>query len=281
MSRRLEAHLVAALALGRRRLAADYGVDEFGFDAELTDEVLLPLLRPLYRTWFRVEVRGIENIPASGPALVVSNHSGALPLDVLMTQVAVHDEHPAHRHLRPLGADLVFSLPFVSQLARAGGATLAATADAERLLRAGHLTGVWPEGFAGIGKPFSDRYRLQRFGRGGFVSSALRTGAPVIPCAVVGAEEAYPIVADLPALARVLGLPYLPVTPTWPLLGPLGAVPLPSRWLIEFGEPVQSQDSGPAAAEDPLVVFDLADRVREGIQAAVYALLLERSASAP
>ena len=127
-----------------------------------------------------------------------------------MTTVAVHDEHPEHRFLRMLGADLVFQTAARRPLARRTGATLATNADAERLLREGHLVGVWPEGFKGIGKPFSERYKLQRFGRGGFVSAALRTGTPIVPCSIVGAEEIYPIVGDVPALARLLGLPYVP-----------------------------------------------------------------------
>ncbi len=271
-----EAALADALAFLRRRLTGDYAVDDFGFDADLTDNVVLPLLRPLYRTWFRVEATGLHNVPEQGGALVVANHSGTIPLDALMTSVALHDDHPAHRHLRMLGADLMFRLPVVGQLSRKHGTTLACNADAERLLMADELVGVWPEGFKGIGKPFADRYKLQRFGRGGFVSAALRTGRPIIPCSIVGAEETYPKIADVPALARLLGLPYFPVTPTFPLLGPLGAVPLPSKWLIEFGEPVPTTELGPEAADDPMLVFNLADQVRETIQHTLYRLLGRR-----
>jgi 1-acyl-sn-glycerol-3-phosphate acyltransferase len=271
-----EAALADALAFLRRRLTGDYAVDEFGFDTELTDNVVLPLLRPLYRTWFRVETTGLHHVPDEGGALVVANHSGTIPLDALMTSVALHDDHPAHRHLRMLGADLVFRLPVVGQLSRKHGSTLACNADAERLLADGELVGVWPEGFKGIGKPFADRYKLQRFGRGGFVSAALRTGKPIIPCSIVGAEETYPKIADIPALARLLNIPYFPVTPTFPLLGPLGAVPLPSKWLIEFGEPISTAELGPDAADDPMLVFNLADQVRETIQLTLYRLLGRR-----
>jgi 1-acyl-sn-glycerol-3-phosphate acyltransferase len=215
-------------------------------------------------------------VPAEGGALIVANHSGTLPLDALMTAVALHDDHPAHRHLRLLGADLVFRLPVVGQLGRKGGSTLACTADAERLLTRDELVAVWPEGFKGIGKRFADRYKLQRFGRGGFVTAALRTGRPIVPCSIVGAEETYPMLGDIAPLARLLDLPYFPVTPTFPLLGPLGAVPLPSKWLIEFGEPVATDELGPDAAEDPMLVFDLADRVRETIQHTLYRLLARR-----
>jgi 1-acyl-sn-glycerol-3-phosphate acyltransferase len=264
------------LAFLRRRLTGDFTVDDFGFDPELTDAVLFALMRPLYRRWFRVEVRGIENIPDEGGALIVANHSGAVAFDALMTQLAVHDEHPRHRHLRMLGADLVFSTPFLGEIARKAGATLASNVDAERLLSSGEVVGVWPEGFKGIGKPFSERYKLQRFGRGGFVSAALKTGAPIVPCAIVGAEETYPIIGDMPAVARLLGLPYAPITPTWPLLGLLGLVPLPSKWLIEFGAPVSTDEQGEAAAEDPMLVFDLTDRIRQTIQQTLYSLLIQR-----
>jgi 1-acyl-sn-glycerol-3-phosphate acyltransferase len=268
-------HRIADLAgFLRRRVTGDYPVDEFGFDQELTDRVLLPLLRPLYQHWFRVEVTGAEHLPLTGGALVVCNHAGTLPLDAVMTAVAVHDTHPRHRHLRMLGADLVFQVPLLGALARRSGQTLACHPDAERLLNAGELVGVWPEGFKGIGKPFRDRYKLQRFGRGGFVAAAMRSGVPIIPCAIVGAEEIYPKIADLRPVARLLGLPYFPITPLFPLLGPLGAIPLPSKWHIEFGTPLHPD---PAAAEDdPMFVFNTTDQIRETIQQTLHKLLAQR-----
>ncbi len=272
-----ERKIAATLAFVRRRLTGDIEVDEFGFDQELTEQVLLAALRPLYEHYFRVEVRGLENVPSEGGALVVANHSGTIPVDSVMTQIALLDHHPARRHLRMLGADLVFQVPVVGELARKTGTTLACSADAERLLDNGELVGVWPEGFKGIGKPFSERYKLQRFGRGGFVSAALRSEAPIIPCSIVGAEEIYPIIGNMKTLARLLGLPYVPVTPTFPLLGPLGAIPLPSKWIIEFGEPIETADlGGAAAAEDPMLVFNLTDQVRETIQSTLYTLLMQR-----
>jgi 1-acyl-sn-glycerol-3-phosphate acyltransferase len=264
------------LSFLRRRVTGDYEVDEFGYDAELTDQVLMSLLRPVFDTYFRVEVKGIENIPAEGGALVVSNHSGTLPIDGLMAQVAVHDHHPAGRHLRLLAADLVFMLPVVNELARKAGHTLACAEDAQTLLGRGEVVGVMPEGFKGLGKPFSDRYKLQRFGRGGFVATALKTRVPIIPCSVVGAEEIYPMVGNSRTLARLLGFPYFPLTPTFPWLGPLGLVPLPTKWTIQFGEPIPT-DSYPAeAAEDPMLVFNLTDQVRETIQHTLYKLLVQR-----
>jgi 1-acyl-sn-glycerol-3-phosphate acyltransferase len=272
-----ERKLAGALAFLRRRLTGDYEVDDFGFDPDLTDHVLLPPLRPLYDKWFRVETRGLDNVPDSGGALLVANHSGTVPIDALMMSLSLLDHHPAHRHVRLLGADLVFTLPIVAPLARKGGNTLACNADAERLLSGGELVGVFPEGFKGIGKPFSERYKLQRFGRGGFVSAALRTGTPIIPVSIVGAEEIYPMIGNAKTLARLLGVPYLPVTPFFPWLGLAGAVPLPSKWIIEFGEPIETAPlGGTAAAEDPMLVFNLTDQVRETIQSTLYSLLMQR-----
>ena len=267
--------VASGLSFLRRRLSGAYHVDEFGFDAELTDGITLPLLRILQRDWFRTEIIGAKHIPADGGGLIVGNHSGTVALDATMLAVACHDESEGHRHMRLLGADFVFKMPVVSELARKAGVTLACTPDAERLLSSGELVGVFPEGFKGVGTPFRDRYKLQRFGRGGFVSAALRTGVPIIPAAIVGAEEIYPLIGNIKPLARVLGTPYFPVTPTFPWLGPLGLIPLPSKWLIEFGEPIPTEGMTDQA-DDPMVVFNLADQVRETIQAMLHALLERR-----
>ncbi|MEV5553914.1 lysophospholipid acyltransferase family protein [Nonomuraea wenchangensis] len=271
--------LAELLAFLRRRLDGDYEVDEFGYDPELTDKIFLELVRPLYNHWFRVETVELHNVPEEGGALVVANHSGTLPLDALMLQVAMHDD--VHRPLRLLGADLVYQLPLLSHLARKTGHTLACREDADRLLRKGELVGVFPEGFKGVGKPFSERYKLQRFGRGGFVASAIRAGVPILPTAIVGAEEIYPKIGDVKSLARLLGLPYVPITPFFPLLGPLGLVPLPSKWMIEFGEPIRTDHYEPEAADDPMVVFNVTDHVREVIQQMLNELRLRRGHAFP
>lgn len=259
-----------------KRLTGDYSVDEFGFDPQFNNALVLPLLRFFFQNWFRVEVSGIENLPKNGAGLLVANHAGTLPFDGLMLSVAVHDHHPNHRDLRLLAADMVFDMPMMGPIARKAGHTMASTVDAHRLLVGGELTAVFPEGYKGLGKPFKDRYKLQRFGRGGFVSAALRTKAPIIPCSIVGSEEIYPMIADVKLLARVLGLPYFPITPLFPLAGPAGLVPLPSKWHITFGEPIETADYDESAADDPMVTFDLTDQVRETIQQTLYQLLTKR-----
>lgn len=268
--------VVDLTAFARRRLAGDYEIDEFGYDEDFTRTLLLPPLRWVFHKYFRVETIGVENLPVDTGALLVANHSGTIAVDAVMTAVAVQEKHPAHRPLRMLGADFVFDTPILGPLARKAGNTLACHADAERLLADGELVAVFPEGFKGVGKPFSQRYKLQRFGRGGFVSAALAAQVPIIPVSIVGAEEIYPLIGNIKPLARMLGLPYFPVTPTFPLLGPLGAIPLPSKWLIEFGEPIDTAAYGRAAADDPMIVFNLTDQVRETIQQTLYRLLLRR-----
>jgi 1-acyl-sn-glycerol-3-phosphate acyltransferase len=272
----LAQNIAAVAEFVRKRMTGDYTVDEFGFDSHLNNAIFLPLLRVFFKSWFRVEVSGVENLPLTGAALVVANHAGVLPFDGLMASVAVHDEHPAHRDLRLLAADMVFDIPFIGQAARKAGHTMACTSDAHRLLAAGELTAVFPEGYKGLGKPFRDRYKLQRFGRGGFVAAALRAKAPIVPCSIVGSEEIYPMIADVKLLARLFGLPYFPVTPLFPLAGPAGLIPLPSKWHIQFGEPIPTDEYDESAADDPMVTFELTDQVRETIQQTLYQLLANR-----
>lgn len=259
-----------------RRLSGDYPVDDFGYDAELAREVLLPLAKPLYENYFRVRTYGIERIPSTGPAILVGNHSGTIPLDAVMVQYAVANEHPQRRTVRNMAANLAFQMPFMGPLARKTGNAVAHDDDAQELLRRGEILGVFPEGYKGVGKGWRERYKLQRFGRGGFVELALRMRVPVIPVAIVGAEEAYPMIANAKWLAKLLGFPYFPITPTWPLLGPLGAIPLPSRWAIEFGEPIPMDDYPDDAADDAMLVFDLSDRIRDTIQQMLYRNLSKR-----
>ncbi len=267
--------LAGAIELAARELDG-HEADQFGFDPEFNGRVVIPVARFFYQQWFQVRLQGTANVPGTGAALVVANHSGTLPFDAIMLQAGLHDEHPAHRNLRLLGADLVYEIPVLGAVASRAGHTRACPASAHTLLRSGELVGVFPEGFKGIGKPFADRYQLQRFGRGGFAVTAIRAGVPIVPCAIVGAEEIYPMVGNAKPLAQMLGLPYFPITPLFPWLGPLGAVPLPSRWIIEFCPPVPTDGYPPGSENDPAVIADLSGRVRGTIQRKLDDLLVER-----
>ncbi len=262
-----------------RRLTGEYSEDEWGFDEDFA-EAIFPLFEFLYETWWRVGVSGVRNVPSHGRALLVANHGGSIfPFDATMMTMAVMREHPLPRWPRFMVLDWAFVMPFVSSFMRRGGGVPASPHNASRLLGQDELVMVFPEGAKGTGKPFSERYRLQRFGRGGFVEVALRTGAPIVPVAVVGAEEIYPKLGDSELLARAIGAPYFPLTPTFPWLGPLGLLPLPSRWRIEFCEPIEVAGHGPDAAEDRRLVFDISEQVRETIQSAVYENLVRRGPS--
>ena len=257
------------------RMDGDYAEDEWGFDEEFT-ELVEPFFAFLYETWWRVKVEGAERVPAHGRALLTANHAGILPWDATMISVALVREHPLPRNPRFLVLNWAFDLPWVSSGMRKVGGVVASPFNAMRLLEQDHLVAVFPEGVKGTGKPYSERYRLQRFGRGGFVEIALRTGAPIVPVAVVGSEEIYPKLADLPWVARLIGAPYFPVTPTFPLLGPLGVIPLPSKWRIEFLDPIETASYGPDGADDRALVLELSERVRDQIQQALYANLVKR-----
>jgi len=261
-----------------RRLAGNYHEDEWGFDEEFTESVF-PLLELMYDRWWRVEAEGVRNVPAHGRALLVANHAGILPWDATMMSVAMLREHPLPRYTRFLVLNWAFELPYVGSTIRKVGGVPASPYNAMRLLEQEQLVAVFPEGVKGTSKDFRDRYRLQRFGRGGFVELALRTRSPIIPVAVVGSEEIYPKIGELPWLAKLTGAPFVPVTPTFPLLGPLGAVPLPSKWRIEFCDPIDTSEYGPDAAEDRALVFELSERVRDTIQQTLYANLVKRGSA--
>ena len=264
------------LEFARRRLTGDYEIDDFGFDAELVEKFWAPLFRPLGKYYWRVDWKGVSNVPSRGAALLVSNHAGTVPLDALVMKFGVLEEHPAHRHVHLLAADLAFRTPFIGPMARKMGNTLASSEDAERLLRGGELVGVFPEGYKGVGKGWKERYRLQRFGRGGFIELALKSRVPIVPVSIVGSEETYPMIADVKLLARLFGAPYFPVTPFFPLLGPLGLLPLPSKWIVEFGEPISLDEYETDAWMDTMLVFDLTDRIRDSIQQMLYRNLMSR-----
>lgn len=249
-------------------------VDDFGFDP-VYEQKARGLLEFLYTRYFRVETSGIERVPARGRCLLVANHSGTLPLDGVMLRTAVKLEHPSPRDVRWLTEDFINHMPYLGSTMNRLGAVRACQENAQRLLAKEQLVAVFPEGVKGIGKLFSERYRLQRFGRGGFIKLCLRTGTPIVPVAIVGAEETNPLLFRVEALAKALGLPYLPVTPTFPALGPLGLLPAPTKWQIIFGEPIDFTSHGRDAAEDELLVGKLTERVRATIQG-----MVDRAASA-
>jgi 1-acyl-sn-glycerol-3-phosphate acyltransferase len=262
--------------LSGRVRRGETSVDDFGFDREWTEKTLLPLASWLHRHWWRVRTLGVENVPAEGRALLVANHAGVIPYDGAMVRTSLLLEHPQPRHARALVLTGLFSMPGASWLVRRTGNTLGHNDDARRLLERDELVLVFPEGAKGTGKPYSERYRLRRFGRGGFVEMALATGSPIVPISIVGSEELHPNLFEIPVLAKLLGLPYAPVTPTFPWLGPAGLIPLPSSWIIEFHEPIEVGTADPEAAADAGRVLAIADQVRDVIQAGVYRNLQRR-----
>lgn len=249
--------------------------DDFGFDPEFTDR-LQGIALWFYRKYWRVETEGVLNVPASGRALLVANHAGIVPYDGAMIRTAIVAEHPAPRHARMLVVDWAFAMPYTNRLLTRTGNVLAHPENATTLLERDELVGVFPEGVMGAAKQYRDRYRVRRLGRGGFVQVALRTGAPIIPVAVVGSEELHPVLADVRPLARLLGLPAVPLTPTFPWLGLAGLIPLPSKWFIAFGKPIEVARYGPEAADDPRLVLELSERVRRWIQHTVNGLRSRR-----
>ncbi len=249
--------------------------DEFGYDPKFT-ETIRPFLEFMYSVWWRVETTGIERVPGSGPTLVVANHSGVLPWDGPMINVALRHEHPARRHCRMLALDMFALLPFLAPLLAKTGAIRANPENAIRILERGELVGVFPEGVKGVGKPFKSRYKLARFGRGGFVRIALKTGGTIVPTAVVGAEEIHPNLAQADFIGRPFGLPYFPLTPTFPWLGLFGAIPFPTKWSIDFGEPLDLSRYPKEAADDPILVNRLSEQVRQDIQRIIDGRLARR-----
>ena len=271
--------IAGSLQLIARRLRGEYDEDGWGFDEEFA-EAVFPAFEFLDQVWWRVEATGAANVPAHGRALLVANHAGSLfPFDASMITMAMMKEHALPRWPRFLVLDWAFVLPYLSTFIRRVGGVPASSENALRMLQEDKLVSVFPEGVKGTGKPFSERYRLQRFGRGGFVEVALRAQAPIVPVAVVGSEEIYPKIAESRALARATGAPFFPLTPTFPWLGVAGLVPLPSRWRIEFCEPIDLGEHGPDAADDRRVVFDVSEQVRETIQQKVYENLAQRGST--
>jgi 1-acyl-sn-glycerol-3-phosphate acyltransferase len=247
--------------------------------SELVEEVFdRTLVEFFYRYWFRAEVEGVENVPSSGGALLVSNHSGALPPDAAVIARAIREEHPDPRPLNITVEHFFKGYPLFSMLIPKIGCVAAHPANVHRLLYdEEQLVLVFPEGRKGTEKPFHQRYRLRRFGRGGFVTAAIRARAKLVPVCVVGAEEAAPIFAQVGALQKLTGLIYFPITPTFPWLGPLGMLGyLPAKFKIRFLEPIDTAELGAGAEDDKALVQTISQEVRARIQENVHEMVAAR-----
>lgn len=260
----------------QRRRKGEYEIDEYGLDEELFFTVR-PLVSLIYNYWFRVRATGVENVPEDGRALLVCNHSGVVPFDGAMVTEAIWSQHPSPRFIRWLFLKWFVSFPYISPVMNKLGAVLACPQNGERLLKEDRLVGVFPEGIKGIGKKFRDRYKLARFGRGGFIKICLKTRSTIVPVSVVGAEEIYPALTYAEFISKPLGLPYLPITPTFPWLGLLGLIPLPTRWHIHFGSPLRFKPGAETRADDYLVVSLLTAKVRSAIQDQIDESLRQRT----
>lgn len=265
-----------AVGLIQRRMRGEYSTDDFGMDEELV-EVVRPFSTFMYRTYWRASSSGLENVPAEGPALLLANHGGVLPWDSMMIATAVLEEHSSPRLVRSLYPTAFRALPGVTSALATFGQVPDTPENIERLLADGQLVCSFPEGVGALGKLFKSRYKLQRFRRNGSVGYAIKASAPIVPVAVVGAEETYPMLADAGPLAQMLRLPFFPLTPLFPWLGPIGLLPLPSRWSLAYGEPIDTSAYGPEAAENPQVLNQLANQVREQLQALLDAQVAART----
>jgi len=248
---------------GMRSLPAD--VDDFGMDAGALESAR-PWLDALYTRWWRVELANAERVPRGGPSLFVSNHSGLLPWDGLMICHALHRSGTLRERPRFLVADWLLKLPFAQPVLTRLGGVRACRENAERLLRSGRSVVAFPEGAKGAAKVFRQRYRVQRFGRGGVVRTAIAARVPLVPIAVIGAEEVHPVLFKIETAARAIGLPFVPVTPTFPALGPLGLLPMPSKWWIGVGEPLATDELEPDAEGDEILVWRLTEQLRAAVQ---------------
>jgi 1-acyl-sn-glycerol-3-phosphate acyltransferase len=241
-----------------------FGYDVFGFERESVTLAYL-LGMPLYRHWFRVESRGIENVPTEGRAILAPNHSGVLPLDGWMIAMDVATKLDRPRILRSMVDYFAFGLPYAGLALTRIGQIAGTRRNFAELMRRGELLCVFPEGVRGTGKLFRDRYQLCRFNVG-HVELSLEHQAPIIPTAVIGAEEQAPMLLNLAPVARLLRVPYFPITPTFPWLGLAGMLPLPVKYHIQYGSPLRFwEDVSPDEAKDPEVLSRLAETVQSQV----------------
>jgi 1-acyl-sn-glycerol-3-phosphate acyltransferase len=259
----------------QRRLHGEYETDEWGMDPEIL-EAVVPFFEFLYRKYWRVTLTGLEHVPNTGRALLVVNHSGQLPFDGAMLAAGIKLDHPSNRLVRTMFASWFPTLPFAAPLFVKCGQVLATEDNGVRLLENEELVSVFPEGYKGVGKLYKERYQLARFGRGGFIRMALKTKSPILPVAVVGAEETYVSIAKSDVMAKLIGFPYFPITPTFPWLGPLGVIPLPTKWYIDIGEPIPMDGYGPKADQNLMLVSQLTDQVRGIVQKMINERLAQR-----
>ena len=229
------------------------------------------VLHALYHHWWRVETTGLERVPPTGRVVLVANRSGALvPWEAIIVARALAERQPAGRRAHPIVDDWVVRAALARPLVESSGALAWSTGTLRRVLARDEAAVVLPEGDAAVAKRFTRRYRLARFARRGVARAAIATGAPIVPVAVIGAEEVHPVLARLDGVGRLLGLPTLPITPTFPWLGVAGLVPLPTKWRLHFGEPLDvAARYPPAAAADPAAVARLVEQVRERLQGLV------------
>lgn len=259
-------------------IEADRRIDDWGRSERVEGVFDATLVEFFYRYWFRCEVEGVENVPADGGALLVSNHAGALPPDAVMIGKAIRDQHPRSRPLYMTVEHFFKGYPGFSALLPKIGCVPAHPANVHRLLYdEGQLVLVFPEGRKGTEKLVKDRYKVQRFGRGGFVEAAMRAEAQLVPVCVVGAEEAAPVFARSKLLQKATGLIYFPLTPTFPWLGPAGMLGyLPAKFTIRFLEPIDTTRMGPDPAEDKALVQSVAQEVRARIQENLHEMVSRR-----
>ena len=256
----------------------DRQLDDWGRSERVERVFDATLVEFFYRYWFRCEVEGIENVPAKGGALLVSNHSGALPPDGAMIGKAICDEHPDPRQLYLTVEHFFKGYPGFSTLLPKIGCVPAHPANVHRLLYdEEQLVLVFPEGRKGTEKLVKDRYRVQRFGRGGFVEAAMRAEAKLVPICVVGAEEAAPVFAQSKLMQRLTGLIYFPITPTFPWLGPAGMLGyLPAKFRIRFLEPIDTTRMGSDPADDKALVQSVSQEIRARIQENLHEMVGKR-----
>lgn len=252
-----------------------FGYDKFGFEAESALACYL-FFNLLYKYWFRVKSEGHRHIPPRGRTMLVANHSGMIPLDFIMIAIDILKHGNPPRIARGIVDHFAANLPYINLLIHRGGSVIGSRGNMEELLKEDQLVVVFPEGTKGIGKPFSQRYKLVRFNVG-FVEMSIKYQVPIVPVAVIGAEEQHPQIGKIRWLGKIFGFPYLPITPTFPWLGLIGLIPLPSKYYIYYGKPITFYKKySTSSSQDPELIRRLADYVQKVIQEMINSGLRKR-----